>query len=626
MTIKTTYSNCRNFALISLLALLAVGCTSKPDTPTPQQPVEPESPITSPQPPIIEDGQQDADDLLELATDADNELAIVYMLQASKRYIDEQQLSKSLHLSNQLSRLPLTESQATYNKLNLAHALFELGEIDKAYQYIAQIDTSSRSRRLLRLRAEIIYQYGLSVDAVMAYSEYFSLYPSNDIEQLQQLYELIASLQPWQLDYLKRQNIPQLDGWIALDRALSISEGSGSQVRQLLTQWQYNYPTHLANGLVSNFFDIAARLEYPSVIQDVAILLPLSDREKSLGQTIQAGILAGNDEFTTLHFIDTNKYQMTDIISQLQQLSPQLVIGPLLKQHVDDYLRLMANQTHADSERSSPWQTLLLNLPENQSLQADQFAISMLPEAEARQAAFTLRRQGYENALVLSQDSSVGQRMAKTFSEEWLQQGGKKASVVYYPEGKGMQAAVKRSLDVNLSDERIKAIRNGVNTPVEVQPRNRRDIDMIYIIANTDQARLIKPYIDVNISPSAEVIPLFASSRSHDKNIDANSRRDLSGLTFTDAPWLLPEQAENLRLVNEARDIWPNRSSQAERLYALGIDSIKLSNLLQPMTLIPSMVFAGETGKLKMNRNRVINRSLLWATIRASRIVPIDME
>ncbi|QBY04806.1 hypothetical protein E2K93_10600 [Thalassotalea sp. HSM 43] len=651
MTIKITAKHRNNLLLAAVSSALLFACASPQQEKPPVKVNEPITEVKIEQP----KSELSADDLLSKAETAEIDKAIVYLLQAADKYIDQQQLGKSLHLSNQLSRLSLTQSQQNYNLLNSAEALFELGELDLAKQQLAEIDSAAPTERQLYLNAQVHQQLGLSVEAISAYLTFYQNYPSSEINDIEGLYELIASLQPWQKSALKKQPVEGLNGWLAFDTALAQNGDNAVQLNKALSQWQSRYSEHPANQLLTKFSGLANELDKQPKVTSIAVLLPLSGREKSVGSTIQAGIIAAYDGQRELNFIDTNSAPMATLILQLQQQSPDVVIGPLLKRHVDSYLQIgnekpqpsfssisseaslnpspMSPEPSADVTENTlktglsyPWQTLLLNLPDQQQLQDNQFALSMLPEDEAEQAAFTLSKKGFNNAMVLSQNNAIGKRIAQSFANQWFQQTGTEITVVYYPPGKQMQNAVKSSMDVGLSDERIYLMRNRIKENVKSEARSRRDVDMIYLIASTDQARLVKPYIDVNISPFAEAIPVFASSRSHDKRANRNTRRDLSGLVFTDSPWLLPGMPENDALYSEAQQLWPNRSSQMERFYAMGIDSIQLLDKLSAMELIPSIVHNGETGDLKMNQSRVISRSLSWAKFRSSRVSPLAME
>ncbi|MDN3653543.1 penicillin-binding protein activator [Thalassotalea ponticola] len=661
MSTKKTPHLRLNLSFAALASVLLFSCASpeKEPEPVPEYPLINEIPVAEPE------QDDDANALLDKAEQASVSQAIVYLLQSSRLFINEQQYGKSLHIANQLSRLPLSPSQSTYNRLNSAHALYELGEYELAQQQLKLIEQRSPTQRELRLRGQVNEQLDMPVEAILAYLSLVDRYPSQDVTDSQHLFDLITSLQPWQKKALSEYDTAHLKGWLALDQAIAKSNANPAAINDALSQWQRDYQRHPGRRLLAQISSKVQTMSNQPTIDTVAVLLPLSGREKRIGETIQAGILAAYQGEQSIHFIDTNTTSMANIVKQLQSLTPDVVIGPLLKHHVDSYLQLAPQQatrsleplagpivsdtlltpnpavrddaiTRVDNTDNLtaknatqglyPWQTLLLNLPDQQTIGANQYALSMLPEDEAKQAAFTLSKKGFKNAMVLSQDNAIGKRMAQTFAQQWQTLTGHDITIVYYPEGKKMQSSVKSSLDVALSDQRIYQLRNRIKENVKAEARSRRDIDMIYLIANADQARLVKPYIDVNISPFANAIPVFASSRSHDRDADTNTRRDLRGVTFTDAPWLIPGASKDQVQYAQAQQLWPNRSSQMARLYAMGIDSINLLDKLRAMKLLPSIIFEGETGTWKLDQQGVFHRSLGWAKFRSSRISAIAME
>ena len=148
---------------------------------------------------------------------------------------------------------------------------------------------------------------------------------------------------------------------------------------------------------------------------------------------------------------------------------------------------------------------------------------------------------------------------------------------------------------------------------------------MIYLVGTPEQTRLVKPYIEVNISPFAEVIPVFASSRSHSTKSDYSSNSDLQGLTFTEIPWLLTSK-QNTELATLSQQLWPKRSDGLSRLFAMGYDSYQLIEKIPLMQQTPYLQHWGQTGVLKLNENSILTRSLLWAAYKRSKVVAIAME
>lgn len=666
---KITLSFRKFFALFLGCLILLQGCGTQVDQPKDTSALTNK---TIEEIEILEDSELTADDLVTQAQAEPSAHATVLLLQAAAKYIQEQQIAESLFISYQVSKLPLTIAQKNYNQLNLAHGLFEAGLVELAHEKLLTVNRTTPSKRQLLLTAQINVQRGLLVDGIVNYLAYYQQFPSTDIADISYLNSLFENLKPWQISALSKHQVYDLDAWLSFTQQVSLYGDNHANLQSQLLKWQANNKTHPANLLITDLQQVSLNLDNLPKLKNIAVLIPLSGREAILGKTLQAGIVAAyqqdlglDEDEQQITFIDTNSKPMVEIIAKLNAIQPDFVIGPLLKNHVDNYLAAttpisnllleqtvveQSNNTQSDAQpfakqtiteqstsallsniaanavTSSNWPTLLLNLPENGVLSSQHYAFSMLPEDEATQAAFSLSKKGFKQALILSQNSAIGKRMANSFAQQWQLQTGSTPTIVYYPTGKKMQNAVKGGLDVNLSDERIFLLRNRIQENLKTEARNRRDIDLIYIFATPDQAKLLKPYIDVNTSPFANVIPIYASSRSNSDAADRNTRRDLTGLTFTDIPWLLSGREVNPELTTQAKQIWPNRSSALERIYAMGIDSWQLSAKVEKMQAIPLLKHKGETGELQMNTNRVISRSFYWGRYRSSRIQNVKMD
>ena len=655
--------NLVKYFLTSSIIITLSACQTAPqqEKSVSTQPIEVEKPIDE----VSLDQEQTAEQLLMEAEDASNEQAIVLLLQASQKFILQQQLEQSLHISEELSKLPLTNQQKQYNQVNIAQTLYEIGAFDLAEQELEKATETTVSKRHALLAANIDIQQQKLVEGIIGMLEYYQIYPATNIDDIKELGDHFAKLTPWQLNALTKKSAFNLEGWLSFTNIVSENASDITVLNEKLSAWQRDNLQHPASYLIEDIQTQGVAEQLP--INHIAVLIPLSGKEQVLGKTIQAGIIAAYQKQTDreIEFFDTNADDMESIVSKLQLSQPDFVIGPLLKDHVDEYLATNifdeANDLLQGSEPVDPnnefepsfideyesdiesenedslteveftaklhtWQTLLLNLPDEGTISENQYALSMLPEDEATQAAFTLTQKGYKNALVLTQNSSIGKRMATSFVKQWQLQNDVEPTIMYYPTNSKMGGAVKRGLDVNLSDERIYLMRNRIKENVKSEARNRQDIDMIYIIADPDQARLLKPYIDVNISPFANAIPIYASSRSYSQGSDRNTRRDLNGLTFTDIPWVLNGKPENKDLSAEAKVLWPNRSSTLERIYAMGIDSWQLIDKVTLMQQLPMLKHKGEIGILQMNNNGVISRSLSWARYRSSRVQSIVVQ
>lgn len=587
--------------------------------------------------------QTSADDLLEQAKQASSNDATILLLQAARQYLNESEPEKSLFISYELRKLELNESIANYNDLNVAIALYQLGEYELAADVLPKQKATATitNQTELRFRSDLNLKRGLLVEGLAQKLTYMTTYKSTSKEDIYEVYHKFSKLKPWQLKAISKKNVPQLSGWLDLIKKIDTYGSDTQRLEVQLINWQHTYSNHMANALLNDVLVTAKTLATHPKAKNIVVAIPLSGREKSLGKTLQAGILAAYTKSpkVTIQFIDTNAKQMADTIIDIANLNPDFVIGPLLKQHVSSYLGIINQQnstsdtdmtesdmTESISNTPYAWSSILLNLPENAPLKDNQYALSMLPEDEAIQAAFSISKKGYKKALVLTQDSAIGKRMASSFAEQWQLQTGVDASLIYYPNNNKMQVAVKSGLDVNLSEERISILKRRLKENLKTETRNRRDVDVIYIFATPNQAKLLKPYVDVNISPFAETIPIFASSRSNSDSNDNVTRRDLNGLTFTEIPWLLTAKQVNPSLSQEARELWPNRKSSLERLYAMGIDSYQLVDNVERMRVLPMAKHNGETGVLQMGSNQIISRSLSWGRYRSARVQSVEMD
>ncbi len=146
-----------------------------------------------------------------------------------------------------------------------------------------------------------------------------------------------------------------------------------------------------------------------------------------------------------------------------------------------------------------------------------------------------------------------------------------------------------------------------MSIPLQSQPRSRRDIDAVYIVANSSQLTLIKPFIEVAVNPDATPPKLFANSTSNSGN---TRYEDLSGIAYSDIPMIVnPTPA----LSDEMSSIWPKSTNSEKRLQALGMDAYQLMEKLPQMKVIDGYTIDGETGVLSINKQCVVQREINWA-------------
>lgn len=626
------------FGTVLLITFLLSGCS----TPTPVAKLPVKTVSNKIDKVII---AQTAEDKLALAKTL-NDLAPTAVLtkkintllvESSELFLQQQDFSKALWLASKTSDLVKQNNLYTYRLLLVkAKSLQALNYHQPAFKQLELIRELvtyvNIESRLTPLKLTFDYYLSLKqalevkqlpVKALTAQLLAFSLNDDSSTDDVFSLWDKLGSLNQWQLAQLVKADPPFIKGWQQL---LSYSHKFGANNEQFpryLALWEQRYPTHPATLIVEQLN--TSTLSMPA-IENIAVLLPLSGSQQSAGLAVQQGILSAyeNDVANKIHFIDTNKIDWSTLAAQFTESNIDHVIGPLLKSNVEIYLNVSEQQIALQIP------SLFLNLPNTKQLASYQTVLSMRPEDEAIQAAATLSQQHYNNPIILSHQDRVSKRLAIAFSEQWQLITGNEVDIVYFSQGKQMQASLKEALDVNASQTRIKQLQSRLKNNIKSESRNRRDIDMIYLIGSASQTRLSKPYIDVNTSPFASIIPVFASSRSH-SNFDYNnnnngSTNDLQGLTFTQIPWLLTSKQQNEPLAQLTHKLWPKRTDSLSRIFAMGYDSYNLLNKTSLMKQAPYIRHFGQTGVLKLNSYNVLTRSLIWGRYQNDKVMQIVMD
>jgi outer membrane PBP1 activator LpoA protein len=563
-----------------------------------------------------------AQQLLLSAQTQDSDQAIATLTQASEKLIAEDSFEQALWLSQQL--VQLTQSEALKYRLALvsANGFLKISEVALAFKQLEIAEQLSADNGITHhedyynLFAEVQKSRALEISSLNAKLHWFAISPSTNNDDIHALWQALSLLSTWQLDQLTDLNPPYIKGWQQLLTYAHKFGGDIDRFDRYLTQWQRDFTAHPAQAIIESLR--AGELATKQVIQNIAIILPLSGKQAVAGKAAQQGILAAynNIPHKNLSFIDADTLDWSLLNEQLITLDSHFVIGPLLKENVDKYL--------AQHEILIP--SLLLNTPENVLLNTEQFILSMRPEDEAFQAATTLSRKNYRAPVLLSHRDTASQRIAQAFTQQWQLLNGYLPEVVYFEKGKKMQEQLKASLEVDLSQARIKDLKIRLKQSIDTESRNRRDIDMFYLVGSPAQTKLLKPYIDVNTSPFAKIIPVYASSRSHSSKQDSSQHNDLRNLMFTEMPWLLSSQQQNAQLAQLSKTLWPSRSDSLQRIFAMGYDSLYLVDKLPLMKQRPYIRHYGQTGILKLNSNNTLTRSLLWGIYQNGEVSEISMD
>jgi len=324
---------------------------------------------------------------------------------------------------------------------------------------------------------------------------------------------------------------------------------------------------------------------------------------------------------TQVQVYDTSTQPVAQLLTQAQNDGATLVVGPLLKNQVE---QVVASPT--------PLNVLALNEPETVQNRPNICYFALSPEDEARDAAHHMWDQGKRSPLLLVPRSSLGDRVIKAFATEWQQLGGgtvlqqQFGSTAELKQGINSGAGIRLSgTPVNVQPAQAQGVTiAGLNIPAPVSDAPVADtasssgsVDSVYIIATQSELTLIKPMIAMRVS-SRDNVSLYASSRSNQAGAGPDYRLELDGLQFSDVPLL---SGANTALMQQAAKKFNNDYSLV-RLYAMGIDAWSLANHFSEMRQLPGFQLKGNTGNLSATQDCVINRKLAWSQYRQGQIVP----
>ncbi|MDV2903397.1 penicillin-binding protein activator [Phytobacter diazotrophicus] len=318
-----------------------------------------------------------------------------------------------------------------------------------------------------------------------------------------------------------------------------------------------------------------------------------------------------------LKVYDTSSQPLDQVLSQVQKDGASIVVGPLLKNHVEE---LMRSQT--------PLNVLALNQPEKVENRPNICYFALSPEDEARDAARHIHQQGRHTPLLLLPRSSLGDRVASAFAQEWQKLGGGIVLQQKFGSTAELRMGINSGSGIAMTGSPVTASLpqqqgvtiGGLNIPApptEAQITGGGNIDSVYIVATQDEIALIKPMIAMRTGSQSGIV-LYASSRSAQGGSGPDFRLEMEGLQFSEIPMLA---GSNPALMQQAL-MHTNNDYSLARLYAMGADAWTLANHFSQMRQVPGFEINGNTGDLTATQECVINRKLSWLKYQQGQIVP----
>jgi outer membrane PBP1 activator LpoA protein len=322
----------------------------------------------------------------------------------------------------------------------------------------------------------------------------------------------------------------------------------------------------------------------------VALLVPLTGQIAVAGQAVRDGFMAayfaGATPRPEVEVFDSGTTGESAVAAYQQALEAgaERVVGPLSREAVSALFR----------EPLLPIPVLALNHSDDVAPPEGSVQFGLLPDEEALAAADRLIRLGATRAAVVS------------LGEEWSERATLAFRIQY--EALGGQIVLDTRLAANDFDLARRA-------------RDIRDsgADAVYLALNSQPARLLVPQL------KAEGVTgtWLGMSRVYGGTPLPALDRDLDGLEFSDAPWVLgtaigvPGREE---LAASVRNI----QGPALRLFAFGMDAYRLLGYVDWLSGRPYSFINGATGELSIDEARQVRRQMAWARFQGGVPIPVD--
>lgn len=348
----------------------------------------------------------------------------------------------------------------------------------------------------------------------------------------------------------------------------------------------------------------AAPVTAPAAVQAPTPEATSQPTEAPQAQTVAATPANPSAE---LKIYDTTTQPMSQLLAQVQQDGATIVVGPLLKDNVEDVIK-----------SNTSLNVLALNQPEKVESRANICYFALSPEDEARDAAHHIHDQGKQTPLLLVPRGALGDRVVTAFANEWLKLGG--GTVLQQRLGSTAELRGSVNSGISLSGTPVSTLPSGqdsaLGSPSDMPVSSTGGVDAAYILATPEQIAYIKPMIALR-NGSQSGVTLYASSRSAQGTSGPDFRLEMEGLQYSEIPMLA---GSNPALQQQALAAVRNDYSLA-RLYAMGADAWSLANHFSQMRQVPGFELNGNTGDLTATQDCVINRKLSWLKYQGGQIV-----
>ena len=398
---------------------------------------------------------------------------------------------------------------------------------------------------------------------------------------------------------------PITQGWLTLAAAANSTGERGISWQDSVENWYTTNRNHPAVEMLDKLSRPKdSALNHP---KQIAVLLPLSGSNEAAGNAIQHGFLGayfaavgGLDKQQTVRFYDVNgEGGLEGAYTAGLEDGAEFFVGPLLRKNV---AKLVTTQT-----LSVP--VLSLNyLADGWLGPGNLYQFALAPEDEAAAVAARALDDQKIRSAALVPANDWGQRMLNTFSFQFEKADGALIDYQRYePLAQDFSFEIEKLLGLSDSVGRYQRLRNQIGQPLQFDPRRRQDIDFIFLAADSKVGRLIKSQLKFHYAGD---LPVYSTSYIY--SMDGRSDSDLTGVIFTDAPWIIAPPPWIADFPSTYNKYWPSERRLA-RLHAMGYDAYHLVSALFNARGDSISEIPGATGRLFLTADRKIHRRLEWA-------------
>jgi outer membrane PBP1 activator LpoA protein len=529
------------------------------------------------------------------------------LLEASELGAQSEDWVTTEKIINQIDSSMLDQQQVATYGIIYTSTYIALNRPNPALDWLeANSDAVTSNAKLLQLKAQAYSMVLKPIAAAKTLSQLLKTSSNEEdiFEYGNQIWDILIATPNSSIknSFAKEAGNSDFAGWLALTLLAKDSTITLPQTQQKIVFWQGAWPAHPAATMPPKGL---LQLMSITAIEKVAVLIPLSGRLSSAGHSIRDGIITAHlahkdNKNTELQFFDTNK---NDNISQLYQLAitdgATAVIGPLTKK----------NLLQLEQEVTISVQTLALNVTENTLNNSNLSKLGLSANDDSLLASKQALSAGLNSALVIQSNKNWSARAANSFIDNWKQHEAKVAVRTTFTDNITMSNIIKDALNLQYSQKRTKYLQDVLGQVVASDPYRRKDIDMVFIATNSQEARSLKPILAFHFAGD---LPVYATSQINNGSSSQSKDMDLNDIYFGETPWAIA--ADNTKFSRAVNNHIKRGGSYSKNLYALGIDAYHVSQRMALLTINGNYRLQGFTGELNRLSTGNIKREPSWAT------------